>query len=719
MDLRWTDDKDQKAFRLASLQTVFAILTSSRWIIEVIVAVAVLQGVLAIWLSLGKGKWFVRAAVACGFAGSLIAIRAYLPAVMFCISGLLTTAVLCSVRLRTKKTSVGTRPVAISPAGLCATIGLGILVAVYCINRISSIFFATGWHERISAGILIASFTTTATLAMTSRFLGGPAILLTDQANPERRSIYSLRDLLVGAAFGAVVFTIITSCLRRSEPVDATAFALLAILLAAINCLACGLVLSIQWRWRLLSAIALAALGTAIVLGSTSFQLTPATKWLTSFLWRSSKTTETLWLMLTSGTVSLAACTLMLRTAGLVAWHPTIARHPTAETAVAKTALTKPIRVRPVAKIACIVSAVALLATLAPLYRTMTGELPRPKSSQQNAADYEKLCKAMIAASTLNTQNRTIQTLRTNGMTEKANWLAESYSEIDLLVRRGVRIHLPLDTEIDRRPFAMRPMQAEQAARNLARSWTNEINSLTTPTAAKANPAASTEKTANQAVERTLGLIRFGSRMTCGGAIPMSLVGVACETRGQELLITMLPKLSNRKLMDVIGALVEIDAQRDSLESLIQNDRAWMDHTETWHARIQGINEIYAKNANSIPGNAWSPAEESLAEAIVRRDAACRLLTLHAALTIYHEDKKHYPESLDAVVPKHLSRMPIDPYSGKPFLYRKRGNAFELFAQRPSPCGVVLPRDEATSTYLWNASEIIEGTRRLPQKSKP
>jgi hypothetical protein len=54
-----------------------------------------------------------------------------------------------------------------------------------------------------------------------------------------------------------------------------------------------------------------------------------------------------------------------------------------------------------------------------------------------------------------------------------------------------------------------------------------------------------------------------------------------------------------------------------------------------------------------------------------RAGLACRL---------YKNTNGRYPESLEALVPGHLSEVPIDPFTGKPFVYRREGEGFIVYS---------------------------------------
>jgi hypothetical protein len=63
------------------------------------------------------------------------------------------------------------------------------------------------------------------------------------------------------------------------------------------------------------------------------------------------------------------------------------------------------------------------------------------------------------------------------------------------------------------------------------------------------------------------------------------------------------------------------------------------------------------------------------------RDATNYLLTrLAACLAIHHAAHGEYPETLDSLIPKIMSTMPLDPYSSEPFIYKRCDKGYLLYS---------------------------------------
>ncbi len=63
-----------------------------------------------------------------------------------------------------------------------------------------------------------------------------------------------------------------------------------------------------------------------------------------------------------------------------------------------------------------------------------------------------------------------------------------------------------------------------------------------------------------------------------------------------------------------------------------------------------------------------------------RSDAEVGAVALRLALMLYQREKGALPESLEALVPAYLHTMPVDPFSGGPFLYRRVDSDYILYS---------------------------------------
>jgi hypothetical protein len=60
--------------------------------------------------------------------------------------------------------------------------------------------------------------------------------------------------------------------------------------------------------------------------------------------------------------------------------------------------------------------------------------------------------------------------------------------------------------------------------------------------------------------------------------------------------------------------------------------------------------------------------------------AHLRLLTAELALRCYHSEQFRAPTNLGQLIPKNLQRVPADPFTGRPMIYRLQGANWLLYS---------------------------------------
>ncbi len=109
----------------------------------------------------------------------------------------------------------------------------------------------------------------------------------------------------------------------------------------------------------------------------------------------------------------------------------------------------------------------------------------------------------------------------------------------------------------------------------------------------------------------------------------------------------------------------------------------------------------------------WNVLQMSLLPAVPRAGLAhiggvCEhsALRLDVALRRYRLDHAAYPEDLGALVPDYIEELPVDPYSGGQFHYRRAGDGWSLHAVGPDQeddGGVHDPEDEALDDVAFSS----------------
>jgi hypothetical protein len=81
-------------------------------------------------------------------------------------------------------------------------------------------------------------------------------------------------------------------------------------------------------------------------------------------------------------------------------------------------------------------------------------------------------------------------------------------------------------------------------------------------------------------------------------------------------------------------------------------------------------------------GSNWVPAVRATDAASTRGQAVFELTRTAAALAAFRRDEAEakYPERLETLVPRFIDRIPLDPFTGGPFHYERRGDGYLLYS---------------------------------------
>ena len=161
-----------------------------------------------------------------------------------------------------------------------------------------------------------------------------------------------------------------------------------------------------------------------------------------------------------------------------------------------------------------------------------------------------------------------------------------------------------------------------------------------------------------------LNAMRFGNEMSRGGLIVNRLAGVACEAIGASPLAKLVPKLTPDEARSVVTALEKADSTCVTWEEVRRNEGRF-----SRYQLRKGFNPI---SWALTRWQRWRSMRK--AEAKHRRIIAHeRLLTAELALRCYQSEQGRAPTSLEQLVPQYLQRVPSDPFSGRPVIYRPQG----------------------------------------------
>ena len=173
------------------------------------------------------------------------------------------------------------------------------------------------------------------------------------------------------------------------------------------------------------------------------------------------------------------------------------------------------------------------------------------------------------------------------------------------------------------------------------------------------------------AAQSYLDTIRLGNEMSRGGFIINRLVGLACEAIGDTPLSKIAPKLNPDEARPVIVELEKIDNSEVTWDEVLQEENRFVRYQLS--KRFNPITWVMTR------WQGWRAKQR--AEMRHNRIAAhLRLLYAELAVRCYQSERGRAPTGLEQLVPKYLQRIPSDPFSGHPLVYRPRGTNWLLYS---------------------------------------
>ena len=173
------------------------------------------------------------------------------------------------------------------------------------------------------------------------------------------------------------------------------------------------------------------------------------------------------------------------------------------------------------------------------------------------------------------------------------------------------------------------------------------------------------------AVHSYVDAIRLGNESSRGGFLIHRLVGLVPEGIGSIELVKLVPSLNCEQMRPLIADLEQVDAHGVTWEEVRQNERLYMHHQMR-----KSVNPLQWLVGWWQMRPAMRKAEAKHNRMVARR----RLLTVELALRCYQQDQAGGPASLDQLVPKQLPRIPTDPFTGQPLIYRAQGTNWLLYS---------------------------------------
>jgi hypothetical protein len=184
--------------------------------------------------------------------------------------------------------------------------------------------------------------------------------------------------------------------------------------------------------------------------------------------------------------------------------------------------------------------------------------------------------------------------------------------------------------------------------------------------------------------------IRFGNEIGHGGYIINRLIGIACEAYGGTGLAKVAPKLECDEVRPIITELEKLETARITWAEVSANEtkftRYQLMHTPNPMTWITGQWQLRSTRQG---------AERRHNSAV----AHSRLLMVELALRCYQSEQGSAPQNLEQLVPKYLTSVPEDPFSGQPLSYQPQGTNWVLTSVGPKQKGaaVVFPSEPVST----------------------
>jgi hypothetical protein len=165
--------------------------------------------------------------------------------------------------------------------------------------------------------------------------------------------------------------------------------------------------------------------------------------------------------------------------------------------------------------------------------------------------------------------------------------------------------------------------------------------------------------------------IRYGNEISRGGFLIHRLVGIACEAMARSRLTSVVTNLSKIDMRGIIHSLEKLETEAVSWAEIIANERMF-GREAAWQI----------KNPIMIVQSWWSlrPAIKKAKGKHLRASAQRRLLLVELALRCHAVTHEEPPTELSELVPEHLARVPLDPFTDRALIYRPTSTNWLLYS---------------------------------------
>jgi len=217
---------------------------------------------------------------------------------------------------------------------------------------------------------------------------------------------------------------------------------------------------------------------------------------------------------------------------------------------------------------------------------------------------------------------------------------------------------VPLDWSADAKYMDQAYLDKLQSLRSLARAFADQAKQ------------AAEQGDIDLLIQCGIDNLHLGHAKANGGLFVDWLTGQAIGSMGVQILREQTDQFSFEQCQQVQEALKEFEPYLEPPSQALQRERAYYRHTNNRWVAVYTQFLFRAQTQQTELQSIKTEKEHSFA-----RD----LLRTHVAVRQYLLTEKRLPEKLGDLVPKYLSREPVDPFTGAELVYQLDNGSYLIY----------------------------------------
>ncbi len=170
--------------------------------------------------------------------------------------------------------------------------------------------------------------------------------------------------------------------------------------------------------------------------------------------------------------------------------------------------------------------------------------------------------------------------------------------------------------------------------------------------------------------------LRLSRVMSKGGMMIHWGISHHAELRGRAAIDHATEHLDAGELERLLAVIQEHERSRVTVDSML----AYHDY---WNWQAFGWRERFFQAARKLARNRyfWLTLDKDRLQRMRQTElAGGRLIAARLAIELYLREHGELPQSLDQLVPEQLPKVPLDPWTDRPLIYRRDGGSFVLYS---------------------------------------